>query len=85
MDLSEVFKDVTPIPQDDGPNPVCSIDYANGFVEAMDYFRAILKMNEHSGKSSAREARSEYNSGIHTLIVSTADAFTRGGISLLTF
>ena len=44
MDLSEVFKDVTPIPQDDGPNPVCSIDYANGFVEAMDYFRAILKM-----------------------------------------
>ena len=48
--LSEVFADVTPIPQDDGPNPVCSIDYPNGFVEAMDYFRAILKMGEHSGK-----------------------------------
>ena len=53
MDLKKVFHDVTPIEQDDGPNSVCAINYPDGFSEAMDYFRAMLDMNEHSGKCSA--------------------------------
>ena len=40
--------------QDDGPHPVCSIDYPNGFVEAMDYFRTIIKKDERSGKDSEK-------------------------------
>lgn len=34
-----VWADVTPQPQDDGPNPVCPISYAPEYREAMDYFR----------------------------------------------
>ena len=49
-ELSEVFSDVTPIPQDDGPNPVCAIDYSPQFIQAYDYMRAILKMGEKSGE-----------------------------------
>ena len=52
MDLKKVFHDVTPIEQNDGPNSVCAINYPDGFSEAMDYFRAMLDMNEHSGKCS---------------------------------
>lgn len=48
-DLPEVFADVTPIPQDDGPNPVCAIDYSPQFIQAYDYMRAMLKAGEKSG------------------------------------
>lgn len=50
MILTEIFNDATPIPQDDGPHPVCSIDYPDGFVEAMGYLRAMLKKDERSGE-----------------------------------
>ena len=50
-ELPEVFADVTPIPQDDGPNPVCAIDYSPQFVQAYDYMRAILKTAEKSRES----------------------------------
>jgi len=49
-DLSQVFFDVTPIPQDDGPNPVCAIDYSPPFIQAYDYMRAVLKSSEMSGR-----------------------------------
>jgi protein farnesyltransferase/geranylgeranyltransferase type-1 subunit alpha len=48
-DLNTVFSDVTPIPQDDGPNPVCVIAYKEEFKQAYDYMRAILKADERSG------------------------------------
>jgi len=40
-----------PLSQDDGPAPVCPILYRPEFVEAMDYFRAILKKNELSARA----------------------------------
>lgn len=51
MDLGQKFDDVIPIPQDEGPNAVCSITYPDGFDEAMNYFRAILDLNEHSERA----------------------------------
>lgn len=45
-DLPEVFEDVDPVPQDDGPTSVCRIDYPPNFVRAYDYFRAILRRRE---------------------------------------
>jgi len=51
MILSEVFHDIDPIPQNDGPYPVCAIDYPEAFVRAMDYLRALMKINEHSERA----------------------------------
>ncbi len=50
MDLTTLFPDVTPIPQNDGPHPVCAIDYPEKFVEAMNYLRALIEKDEHSGE-----------------------------------
>jgi len=51
LNLSVVFHDITPIPQDDGPQPVCGIDYSQPFIEAMGYFRAVLRADEHSERT----------------------------------
>eukprot|EP00980_Cylindrotheca_fusiformis_P010548 scaffold2334_cov118-Cylindrotheca_fusiformis.AAC.20 len=50
-ELSEVFSDLTPIPQDDGPEPVCVIQYPTSFRLAYDYMRAIWKANEMSDRA----------------------------------
>lgn len=42
------WSDVTPLPQDDGPNPVAAIAYREEFRETMDYFRAIYRADERS-------------------------------------
>ncbi|ORY35543.1 hypothetical protein BCR39DRAFT_510606 [Naematelia encephala] len=39
---------IEPIAQDDGPNPLCAIMYANEYRDAMDYFRAIRASGEQS-------------------------------------
>lgn len=43
-----VWADVDPIPQEDGPNPLVMIMYAQEYRDAMDYFRAIVASGEHS-------------------------------------
>lgn len=45
------WADVTGIAQDDGPEPVCPIAYSPQFVQTMDYFRAILAMDEQSARA----------------------------------
>ncbi|KAJ3415275.1 hypothetical protein HDV05_005285 [Chytridiales sp. JEL 0842] len=44
----ELFRDITPVPQDDGPNPIVPIAYPEAYVKAMDIFRAVMISNERS-------------------------------------
>jgi Protein prenyltransferase alpha subunit repeat len=50
-DLAEVFSDVTPLPQNDGPDRVCVIQYPTAFALAYNYMRAIWQSGEKSGTS----------------------------------
>lgn len=50
-DLPGLFHDVTPIPQNDGPNPACAIAYTEAFTIAYNYLRAMLKTGETSERS----------------------------------
>jgi hypothetical protein len=47
----QLFSDVTPIEQDDGPVPVVKIDYAASFTKVMGYFRRVLVDGEHSARA----------------------------------
>ena len=51
LDFASTFSDVTPLPQHDGPFPICAIQYPERFALAMSYFRAILKSGELSERS----------------------------------
>mmetsp|Transcript_4427 Transcript_4427/g.5123 ORF Transcript_4427/g.5123 Transcript_4427/m.5123 type:complete len:327 (+) Transcript_4427:122-1102(+) len=50
-ELPFLFTDLNPIPQDDGPFPVCKIAYDSDFVTAHDYLRAVLKTDERSERT----------------------------------
>lgn len=50
-DLPSVFSDLDPIPQDDGKFGVCRIDYKPQFVQAYDYFRAVIRKDERSDRA----------------------------------
>nr|CAG8485987.1 5432_t:CDS:2 [Entrophospora candida] len=45
------WKDVVPIPQDDGPNPLAPINYDPEYSRIMDYFRAISRKEEYSERA----------------------------------
>jgi len=61
------WKDVTPVPQDDGPHPLAAIRYPPGFAEVHDYFRAIQQRNEFSERALALTADViEHNSANYT-------------------
>ena len=46
---AEEWKDVVPIPQDEGgPNPLAAIAYTDEYSQAMSYLRAVMASNEKS-------------------------------------
>ena len=49
-EIPEIFSDLTPIPQNDGPDRVCVIQYPSSFVLAYNYMRAVWAGKERSGK-----------------------------------
>jgi len=51
FDVQSAFPDVTPIPQDDGPAPICAIQYPAHFSMVMGYFRACLATQELSERT----------------------------------
>jgi protein farnesyltransferase/geranylgeranyltransferase type-1 subunit alpha len=46
---SEVWADIVPLPQDDGPGqPLAAISYTDEYSDAMSYLRAVMAKNEMS-------------------------------------
>lgn len=50
---SPVWADVKPVPQDDGPSPLCPILYSPDYSQAMDLLRALLPADELSPRTLA--------------------------------
>ena len=47
-EVDNEFADVVRIPQDDGPDPICPINYDTDFVACMDLFRGVMQTGELS-------------------------------------
>lgn len=61
------WKDVTPVAQEDGPEPLVVIRYPPGFEEVHSYFRAIQQRNEYSERALTLTAEViEHNSANYT-------------------
>lgn len=50
-DIPDVFSDLAPIPQNDGPERVCVIQYPSAFSLAYNYMRAVWAVKERSDRA----------------------------------
>eukprot|EP00536_Pseudo-nitzschia_multiseries_P009103 jgi/Psemu1/199917/e_gw1.247.19.1 len=50
-DIPSIFRDLTPVPQNDGPDRVCVIQYPSSFSLAYNYMRAVWEANELSERA----------------------------------
>lgn len=50
-EIPEIFSDLTPIPQNDGPDRVCVIQYPSAFALAYNYMRAVWAAKECSERA----------------------------------
>ncbi|KAJ2613684.1 CAAX geranylgeranyltransferase alpha subunit [Coemansia sp. RSA 1365] len=70
MSQQEEWRDVTPIPQDDGKHPICPIAYTDDYREMMDYLRAVMAKEEISERALALTGRViQANPGHYTVWV----------------
>lgn len=51
MDVSQLFSDLQPVAQVEGPEPVVRIAYSPHFAEVMGYFRRVLLNEEYSERA----------------------------------
>ena len=68
VDDDQLWKDVTPIPQDDAERPMVQIAYEPEYRKAMNLFRGILKKDERSERAlKLTTLILQYNPGHYTV------------------